>query len=563
LARLAAFKEKQTMYCPLCRTQNENDAETCQNPECAFDFSSPSAQPDTAPFLSKLLDVDQWLPNVVLGIWSIVVLAIIFLGYLSWNNFVPSIPWVLAVGEQDDKSQLYALNWKNGKQILLSESIGSSSPDIQLSMPDRLAAYIQQRCFSGRWDGGSAFLLPDLEKTVYVGKRDSRWEVSLADLNTLSADVLAATVDTEPFISIAPLNNLMAISVPASGETMANLQVFSLVDGTKISQPVTEALSTRGILSPDGAYLLYTVTLTRTDISTDTKDVYSTTLYVSDINGQNRKSIHSFDHDREVANNYDYAFTYDNRSVVYQTLEKRLYLTDTEGQGTTEIFTPDEDIASINWEIAPSSDYVAILARDQQNKTGLRLVSLETDQSISLAGSVQVPAFVFLSDEQILYFPTVDDQRIYDMSTQKVISVSVSNPNLFFAKDLGLVAFMTHEGDGVNLGLFNTSRRDFVQNLNLNALSEDVSGTIEVIDLDMIHLVFRGGKSLFLKDIFSSQPPVLIADNGPEYLSAYLTPDLRYLLYTSDAHSATTNIYRIDLSSQESVLLVENARLLP
>lgn len=548
---------------PTYHKQVENKSKASHAQSISNSFAQPV--PKTEVSVKKLSTFD-----IVVGALAIIILASIFGVYLLWRVVTPPQPWVLALREDGDKSQLHALNWKSGVLVLIGESEGDWTPDIHLATSNSLAANIMQKQYVGIWNGGGAILLPNSEKILFTLRQNDRWQVNLVDLKTNHLVNLTESLEAEPFISLAPFQKLVAVSVPTTSEKMATLRVFSLSDATQVSQPENEALDTKGILSSNAEYLLYTTTLTRTEVGTDTENIYSTTLYVVDTKGQNKRVVYEFNHSTiQVPENYFFDFTPNNQFIVYQTPENQLYRTDIVNQNSTSIFTLPQNMTMITANIAPNSDYLVLLLAPQQNlnQAELHLVSLETGQSILVEETFQTGPTnrpIFLNHEQILYSSTPNKHVIYNISTNSKTAISASGAILappLLARDLGLIAFVTSIGEETVFNFFNPLRKDFVPNLSFEVQVRDANRMVIALDFDMYYVIFRDGEAVYIKDIYTRHPPTSIANGGPKNFSAHFTSNPRYLLYSASINNLT-NLYYVDLRSQQSKLLVENARLL-
>lgn len=263
-----------TMHCPICKAQNKDEAESC--PECGFDFSTPGGKNHTGPALTKYISLDIF--NITFILLAILALAITFGGYFLWNVLMfPHDSWVLTTQQVENKTVLQMLNWRNGNALPLAESEGNWEADIHLAIDQPPATENLVTQNSGRWNGGGAILLPDSQRTVLAVRQNDLWQVSLVDLATGTKDILVETQDAPPFLSIAPEHGLTAVSIPATAETVASLNVFSLTTRLDVGQPLGETPSAKAILSPDGNHLLYTVTVSRSNITQITTDTLVTT----------------------------------------------------------------------------------------------------------------------------------------------------------------------------------------------------------------------------------------------------------------------------------------------
>jgi hypothetical protein len=544
--------------------QNKTEASQTQSTSESYTRPAP-AFPKPKVSVSRVTTFDK-----VIGVLAIFLVADIFVAYLVLRSLTPSQPWVLALREEGDKSQLYAYHWKKAIFTRLGESEGDWISSVHWATSNSLATNIIQKRYVGSWNGGEAILLPNSEKIFFTLKQNGHWWVNLADLKANFLVTLEENLEAEPFISIAPFQKLAAIGEPATPERMATLRVFSLDDATEVSRPVDNALDAKGVLSSNGELLLYTTTLTRTEVGTDTEDIYSTTLYVADTRGENKRTIYGFNHSTmQVPKNYFFDFTPDNQFIIYQTLENQLNRFDIEDQISTSVFTSTQSMLLIPTEIAPDGEHLGLLLVPQQNPSQgeLHLVSLETGQSILLEETFQtgrVDGSVFLDNEQIMYSPSSDKHIIYNVSTNSKTTISAAGAMLappLLAEDLGLIAFVTSMGEETIFNFFSPTQKDFVPNLSFKVQARDVGSPVIPLDFDMEYLIFQGGDSIYIKDIYTKRPPTLISDNSFRYFSPHFTSHPRYLLYSAGSDNLT-NIYYADLRNQQSKLLVENAWLL-
>ncbi|MCB0209258.1 MAG: hypothetical protein KDJ52_08005 [Anaerolineae bacterium] len=566
---------------------------------------------------------------------------------------------------------LQFLNWRSGNALHLGESEGKWVADIHLAIdrPPAAENLITQK--SGRWKGGGVIILSDSQSTILAVRQNDRYQVSFIDLVTGDKNILVESQDVPPFLSIAPEHGLTAVSIPATEETVASLRVFSMTNRLDVGQPLGETPSAKAVLSPDGNHLLYTVTVSRsnimqvttdtsvttnteiitntsvtsgsqiinsdtetttasntltttqtitrsqpvtgaqiettsqtmedtqtltdtsrangdrladaggavevetttithiittTEVTTETQQFFHATFYLSNLADGSDSIAYEFDHGLiEYLDNYLYDFTPNGQAIVYQNDSQELYRMGLDGQNMTKIFTPDNPLSEIHWQISPGSDYVVILlvGLTEQNTSDLSIVSLETGKSImddTLPKTYQ-NTLTFLDPEQILFSPSPDKQSVYKFTSNYVDKFDKQPSPSILAEDRGLVAFVRKNGINTRFEFFNPFYSDLASNLAFD-LSEDFQGSsIQIFDLAGSYVVFTNGSALYYKDILSNGLPILLASNQGEYRSAKFTPDLSAVLYTVNS-KGQDNIYRLDLGNEKGIRLLENAGFL-
>ncbi len=276
--------------------------------------------------------------DIYLGVVMLLILAVIFGAYFSGQLLAPNYHWALALQENADKTKLYVLDWKDEFAMELGESQGDWLPKIQLTATDpKTLNILKQSQYSGWWNGGAAILLPESEKMLFAFRKEDTWQVNWADLKTNKINVLSESADVEPFISVAPLKKLVAISTPITDEKTASLKVFSLGEGTEVAQLVNEGIGTHGVLAPNGEHILYTLTITKPSTNT----TYLTTLYLANVNGENKRNIYEFEHVTfGSSEDYPCNFTLNSEFVVCKIATVQLYSASVDSPNTATIFTP-------------------------------------------------------------------------------------------------------------------------------------------------------------------------------------------------------------------------------
>lgn len=659
------------MICPVCKAQNNPEAQSCQ--ACNFQFSSPGGQNHTGWGITGLIAFD--LINIPLIIILVIsVLGIIF-GYFRLDRFIsefiPTNPWVLAIREIDDnKTQLYALNWQDRNSLLLGESEAGWSPDLHLATSNPIIRELIRRDYSGGWDGGAAVLLPASDQVMVAIKQKERWQVNLADLHTQDVKTLVDESNAEPFISVAPEHSLIAVSVPATEETPASLNVFSLTNKLEMGRPLGDTISPKAIVSPNGEHLLYTVTMSKTDVTqvkietqvitntvmttdtrtitdtqetvdtlstsarqvmtdprtititqvipgalittnsktvsqtqvisdvqiksdnpiitdsqetievkvtsvseivtvtqttTNTQHYYQSTLYLASLNGEVEKAIYKLDHGkRELPATYTYEFSPNSRTIVYETPQKDLYLTDIASQNTTPIYTNTESNISITWNIMPGSDYV-LINRKNATEVELQAIPFEPSETLSIGGpfpALRLSSLIILNSKQILYSPAVNEEVIYNLAKPGGGNGQIPIPNQkmnspLATKDLGILAFVRSNSTETVFNFYNVLGDGFAESL---AFSFD--GQVEALDFAHQYVVFKDKEDiLYLKDFLDDHLVNYPPTNGARNISARFTDNPNYLLYTADVEEQT-NIYRVDLPKNQLDKLLEDAQLL-
>ncbi len=551
------------MHCPRCREKNENEATICR--ECDFEFSSPTGKNHTGLSITRFLAIDIF--NIVFIFLAVSALVAIFLGYFSGYflipRFAPTQSWVMAIQKDDNKSRLYAVNWKDEVSLPLTESEGDWTPAIHLAKSSSPVFGTLENIYSKRWDGGQVVLFPHSDKAVFTVRQNERYQVNLIDLQTGQLEILEETLNVEPFISVAPAQNLAAVSVPATEEEEATLNVFSDANKLNIEHPLGESISTKGILAPDGQRLLYTVTVSNTVTQTDTQNVYHTTLYVADINGFVENVIYEFDHDsRQIPGDFVYDFSPDSQSIVYKSPQMDLYLADLQGQTSTKVFTPTEETAFIGWQFSPGSDHLilTVVKPSDVNEIELIQVSLETGDIISFEENFPISnfsPFTFLNSEQLFYESPNNEPVIYNLvtHTQSIIPFSTHILPLL-PTDMGLITFITANNDQTSFSFFNVLKNDAA-----SALDFQVDNFVRGHDISNQHVIYQDGNTLYVKDVLSNRSPTSITTSDNGNILTHITTDPNYLLYTT-TEGEQTNIYWVDLRNQQSKLLLENAQLL-
>ncbi len=547
------------MYCPVCQAKNSHNARFCGN--CGFRFSSPGGKNHEGSTLNKYFALD-WI-NIAAVILATLLLVGAVGGYVFWSLVKPSTSWVLAVAPVESGTKLYALSGQSGYSLELVESERNWTPQLHLALDLPALIGSPQSQLSGTWNGGEAVYSPSTRKVIAAVKHLDRWQVSITDLGNGEQHILAEIKANEPFLSIAPAHATTAISVRATHDTPARLQIFAETQELELPQPLPETLFPNARVASNGALLLYTSTNSQTNTSDQVS--YRTTFYLVTLKDVHQVPVYEFDHDtKDLPAGVSYAFTPDSKSIVYQAEDKSLYRTTLADFKTTQIYTPAQNVSALQWRITPGSDHITLFTTrsDTPNELSFSLLALDTGQEKVIDQSIKparVPPLTFLDANHLLYVSSPDQQVIYNLATGKPENFAATKNVRFncpvISPDHGLVGFSLLDQHSADFHFYNVSRGD-VANLDFS-FDAPAAG----LDLSARYVLFGAQSGLYYKDILSNAKPVQVTDANTELQSAIFTPDQTYLLYATGS-GKEPGIYGVKLGKQRSELLLEQAELL-
>ncbi|MEM4204706.1 MAG: zinc ribbon domain-containing protein [Candidatus Methanomethylicaceae archaeon] len=584
------------VLCPECGKANRKEAKFCAY--CRYDLTTKvqaAPEPSPPPTIPRQPVRSSRLFVALAGL--VVLLTSCTCANFVWKRFLAPVRPVLALRGKD-VTELYSLDWRTGKASLIATSKGQARPIFHWSLTS-YKDYLEVAGNGGYWAGGGAYLLPENNRVVYATQSDNGWEVGLSvprrevrialelpplvDISPGKLHTLVTGGDGQVFVSIAPEANLVAVSTNSIEKPSATVQVFSLKDGRAVSKPVSNVFRAEGMLAPNGKHLLYSVTISGTSTTvrgniTTTTELYTTTLYLANINGTATRVITSFIQPPDLFGSDGtietrFSFTYDSRSVLYATPTRELHIYNLKDKLDRKL-AAFEGARYLDWQISPRQKYAVVAAINDKGEARLYLVALQSGEKVFVGVQGQDEEYFFLSDKQLLYHS--NGPAIYNIAERESLLLTTDNAPLVLTGDLSqgvyasssaLYVMDTRQRDSWRVA--NTKLEDMV--LKLTFMYKPISRSFKSAVLEGHYhisprifngdyVVFISDGSLYGKHVLGGRPPIVL-DSGQEYPSIRLVQDGHQILYTG--YGENTGIYRVDLAGKDKRLLMRDAVLLP